>query len=138
MTDEHSLLPASDILTATAVARARGFTLIELVIVMTMIGLLLTLAVPRYFHTLDNGKARVQQQNLASMRDAIDKFFGDQGHYPDSLEDLVQKRYLRGVPLDPVTEKADWIAVAPADPQLGGIYDVRSAIGNPGEPTPGK
>lgn len=116
----------------------RGFTLIELVVVMAMIGLLLTLAVPRYFNTLDRGRIKVQQQNLASLRDAIDKFFGDQGRYPDNLDDLVQKRYLRSVPVDPVTEKADWVAVAPADPQQGGVYDVRSAAKAGNDAAPAK
>jgi len=115
--------------------RSSGFTLIELVIVMAMIGLLLTLAVPRYFHTLDHGKVQVQKQNLASLRDAIDKYFGDQGRYPDTVADLVSKRYLRSVPIDPVTEKADWVAIAPADPQTGGVYDVQSAAKETNAPT---
>ncbi|MDH5331637.1 MAG: type II secretion system GspH family protein, partial [Aquincola sp.] len=79
-------------------ALRRGFTLIEMLVVMTLIALLLTLAVPRYFSTIDNGRLNVQQQNVASLRDAIDKYFGDQGKYPDSLDDLVAKRYLRQVP----------------------------------------
>ncbi len=56
---------------------------------------------PRYFSVLDNGRLNVQRQNVATIRDAIDKFFGDQGKYPDSLDELVSKRYLRQVPLDP-------------------------------------
>nr|WP_092414716.1 prepilin-type N-terminal cleavage/methylation domain-containing protein [Collimonas sp. OK307] len=104
-----------------------GFTLIEMVIVMAVIGMLLTLAVPRYFVALDNGKIKVQQQNLATMRDALDKFFGDQGHYPESLDELVQKRYLRSVPVDPLTESPNWIVIAPLDPALSGVYDVQSA-----------
>lgn len=107
--------------------RPPGFTLIEMVIVMAVLGLLLTLAVPRYFTALDNGKATVQQQNLATMRDALDKFFGDKGRYPESLEELVQKRYLRSVPVDPITGASDWIAIAPPDPAMSGVYDVRSA-----------
>ncbi|MFC5473637.1 type II secretion system protein [Paraherbaspirillum soli] len=107
--------------------RAAGFTLIEMVIVLALIGLLLTLAVPRYFSALDNGKVKVQQQNLSTMRDAIDKFFGDRGRYPDTLDDLVQKHYLRSVPLDPLTEKSNWLIVVPSDPTLGGVYDVHSA-----------
>jgi general secretion pathway protein G len=98
-----------------------------MVIVMAVIGLLLTLAVPRYFVALDGGKVKVQQQNLATMRDALDKFFGDQGRYPETLEELVQKRYLRSVPVDPLTESPNWIAIAPLDPTLSGVYDVRSA-----------
>lgn len=105
----------------------RGFTLIELVIVMATIALLLTLAIPRYFNTIDNGKASVQRQNIATIRDAIDKFHGDQGRFPDTLDELVRERYLRSVPVDPFTTAPDWIVVAPDDPTLGGVYDVRSA-----------
>ncbi|KAF3996042.1 type II secretion system protein [Glaciimonas immobilis] len=96
-------------------SRNKAFTLIEMVIVMALIGLLLTLAVPRYFMALENGKIKVQQQNLASIRDAIDKFYGDQGHYPETLDTLVQSRYLRSVPIDPLTEKSNWTIVAPIE-----------------------
>lgn len=109
-----------------------GFTLIEMVIVMAVIGLLLTLAVPRYFRALDSGKVKVQQQNIATMRDALDKFFGDQGRYPESLDELVVKRYLRSIPVDPITESPNWIAIAPADPAMSGVYDVGSAAKNNG------
>jgi general secretion pathway protein G len=110
-------------------ARARaahGFTLIEMLVVMTLIALLLTLAVPRYFASLDNGRQSVQRQNLATMRDAIDKFYGDQDRYPDTLDELVAKRYLRSVPIDPVTETSDWTVIAPIDPTQGAVYDVQA------------
>ena len=106
---------------------AHGFTLIEMLVVMTLIGLLLTLAAPRYFATLDNGRLNVQRQNLATMRDAIDKFHGDLSVYPESLEALVDKKYLRAVPADPITERADtWQIVAPPEPEKGKVYNVRS------------
>ena len=106
-----------------------GFTLIELVVVMTIIASLLTLALPRYFHALDNGRNAVQRQNIATIRDAIDKFYGDLGRYPDTLDELVAQRYLREVPLDPVTEARNWILLAPPDTALpGAVYDVRSAM----------
>lgn len=108
-------------------ARRAGFTLIEMVVVMTLIALLLTLAIPRYFAVIDNGKLSVQRQNLATMRDAIDKFYGDQGKYPESLEELVSKRYLRSVPVDPVSESLNWVVVAPPDPNLGAVFDVQPA-----------
>ena len=109
-------------------ARRRGFTMIELIVVMAVIGLLLSIAVPRYLTALDRGKAQVQQQNLALMREAIDKFYGDNGRYPDALDDLVTKRYLRAIPLDPITEATDWVTVAPTDSKQGGrVYDVQSA-----------
>jgi general secretion pathway protein G len=116
-------------------SRLTGFTLIEMVIVMALIALLLTLAVPRYFTAIDHGKTNVQQQNLATMRDAVDKFFGDQGRYPESLDELVKMHYLRNIPMDPITEKPDWIIIAPSDPTMSGVYDVRSAKDN-NEPTP--
>ncbi len=94
---------------------------------MTLIALLLSLAAPRYFSALDNGRSRVQQQNVATLRDAIDKFNADRGRYPDDLQELVIKKYLRQIPLDPVTEKADWMVIAPTDPSLGGVFDVQPA-----------
>jgi general secretion pathway protein G len=106
----------------------RGFTLIELIVVISIIGLLLTLAAPRYFASIERGKEAVQQQNIYALRDALDKFFGDNGHYPESLEELVTKRYLRSVPLDPFTEQGDWVVLPPPDPNLSGVYDVKSAL----------
>jgi general secretion pathway protein G len=104
-----------------------------MLVVMTLIAMLLTLAVPRYFASLDNGRLNVQRQNLATIRDAIDKFFGDQGRYPDTLDDLVQKRYLRSVPVDPVSEASNWVLVAPTEGAQGAIFDVKPAL----EPTEG-
>jgi general secretion pathway protein G len=112
---------------------ARAFTLIEMLVVMTLIALLLSLAVPRYFSALDNGRVRVQQQNLATLRDAIDKFFADQGRYPDALEELVTRKYLRQIPLDPVSEAANWLVIAPKDTSLGNVYDVQVATQAPGK-----
>jgi len=104
----------------------RGFTLVELMVVMVLIAILLTIAVPRYFGTVDKGKASVQRQNIAAIRDAIDKYYGDQGKYPDALQDLVDKHYLREVPVDPLTDQRDWVTVAPADTALTGVYDIQS------------
>jgi general secretion pathway protein G len=108
-------------------ARAGGFTLIELVVVLTLIGLLLTIAAPRYFHIIDRGRDSVQRQNVSTIRDAIDKFYGDLGRYPDSLDELVTRRYLRQVPVDPTTEQPSWTIVAPADPTQGAVYDIQPA-----------
>jgi general secretion pathway protein G len=112
-------------------ASARGFTLIEMLVVMTLIALLLTLALPRYFHVVDRGRDMVLRQNIATIRDAIDKFYGDLGRYPDSLDELVARRYLREVPLDPMTTSADWVIVAPQDPTLGNVYDIQAPVAEP-------
>jgi general secretion pathway protein G len=109
-----------------------GFTLIELLVVMAIVGLLLTLAVPRYFGGVNRAEETVLRENLYQMRDAIDKYYADNARYPDSLDDLVSRKYLRKIPLDPIADSADlWVLVPPSDPQKGGIYDVKSgAKGN--------
>lgn len=105
----------------------RGFTLIELLVVMALIGMLLSLSVPRYFGNVDKAKESVLRQNLAQTRDAIDKYFGDNGHYPDSLDEIVARRYLRKLPVDPITDRSDsWVIVAPEKKDMGAVFDVRS------------
>ena len=107
--------------------RARGFTLIELLVVLSIVALLLTLAVPRYFGSVDKSKEAVLRENLNQMRDAISRYYADKGKYPDSLDALAADRYLRKVPLDPITEsEKTWVVVQPDDPQKGGVYDVKS------------
>lgn len=108
-------------------ARATGFTLIELLVVMAIIATLLTIAVPRYYASLDRSKEAVLKENLWQMRDAIGKYHADKGKYPESLDALATDKYLRKVPLDPITESAaTWLLVAPEDPQKGGVFDVKS------------
>jgi len=105
----------------------RGFTLIELLVVLAIIGGLVAIAVPRYLHRVDLAKETVLASDLATMREAVDKFFGDTGRYPANLEELVARRYLRKVPPDPITERADsWVVVAPPAPDQGAVYDVKS------------
>lgn len=112
--------------------RAGGFTLIELLVVMLIIATLLTLAVPYYFGSLQKSKEAVLRENLELMRGTLDKFYGDTGHYPATLDDLVENRYLRHIPQDPITgSAATWVSVPPEDRSQGGVYDVRSgASGN--------
>jgi len=117
--------------------RARAFTLIELLAVLAIIALLLAIAVPRYFGSLDRSKEAVLKEDLYQMRDAIDKYHGDRNKYPPTLDDLVSARYLRKIPEDPITgSSATWIVVAPEDPDAGGVYDVRS--GAPGRSSDGR
>jgi len=105
----------------------RGFTLIELLIVMAIIGTLLSIAVPRYFHALEHARETVLKQDLAILREALDKHYADLGRYPDSLAELVERRYVRAVPVDPFTKSADsWILVAPEDSEQPGVRDIHS------------
>jgi general secretion pathway protein G len=114
----------------------RGFTLIELLVVMAIIATLLTIALPRYFGSVERSKEATLKQSLAVMRDAIDKHYADTGRYPDALEDLVAKKYIRAMPVDPVTESATtWVVVPPAEGTKGGVYDVKS--GAPGKSSDG-
>ena len=107
--------------------RHRGFTLIELLVVFTVISLLLTLAVPRYFGTLDKSKEAVLRENLNQMRDAISRYYADKGRYPESLDSLASDKYLRRVPVDPLTESTTtWMIVQPEDQTKGGVYDIKS------------
>lgn len=111
----------------TSSGRVKGFTLIELVVVMAIIALLLTFALPRYFDGLDRAKEATLRQDLRTMRDAIEQFHADRGVYPDTLQDLVANRYLRSVPDDPITEAADtWVVTPPPEPEKGAVYDVHS------------
>ena len=106
----------------------KGFTLIELMVVMVIVSLLLTIAVPRYFRSIEKSKETVLKANLAATRDAIDKFYGDKGKYPDQLTELVDGRYLRVLPFDPIAESdVTWTVVAPPNGQVGNIYDLHSA-----------
>lgn len=107
--------------------RSPGFTLIELLVVMAIIALLLTIAVPRYFHSTDRAKEAVLKEDLVQMRDAIEKYYGDRGRYPDSLDNLVERKYLRSIPADPITESVQtWLTVPPAEAGKGAVSDVKS------------
>jgi len=105
----------------------KGFTLIELLVVLAVIATLLSIAVPRYYSSIDRSKEAVLKENLYQMRDAIGKYYADKGKYPESLAALATDKYLRKLPLDPLTESdATWIVVPPEDPQKGGVFDVKS------------
>jgi len=109
--------------------------LIELLVVFVLLALLLTISVPRYLHTTESAKEKVRAQNLATLRDALDKFKADQGHYPTALAELVQKQYLRQLPQDPVTQTDQWIALPVPGGAESGIYDVAPPE-SAGQPAP--
>jgi type II secretion system protein G len=107
--------------------RICGFTLIELIVVMAILALLMTIVLPRYFGALDRSKDAVLRENLKVLRITLDKFYSDKGRYPDSLDELVTEKYLRSVPVDPITETdRSWVLVPPHEQAIGGIADVKS------------
>ena len=107
---------------------AAGFTLIELLVVLAIVALLLTLSVPRYFQSIDSTKETILVENLRLTRETIDKFLGDTGRYPEALEELLEKKYLRALPLDPIKESANtWLIVPPEDTDKGNVYSIKSS-----------
>lgn len=122
-----SLIPRS----AFRNPHSSGFTLIELMIVIAIIGILITIAQPSLRRSLVRANEAVLKEDLFQIRDAIDQYYADQGKYPDTLQDLVNiedmtHSYLRKIPKDPFTGAEDWITVAPAGEE-GGVFDVHSA-----------
>jgi len=107
-------------------------------VVMAIIAILVSIAAPRYFNSVQKSKEAVLRQDLSTMRDALDKYYSDHDKYPDALEDLVSKKYLRKIPVDPITDSATtWVAVPPENPELGGVFDLHSgAPGNGRDGTP--
>lgn len=107
--------------------RNKGFTLVELLVVLAIISLLLTIALPRYFSSVDKSKEVALRENLQVLRSGIDKYYADRGEYPAALADLVTQRYFRKVPLDPVTESSTtWQLLPSGDADKPGVADIRS------------
>lgn len=118
--------------------REQGFTLLELIIVVAIIGILATIAMPKLMHTPDKAKEAVLRTDLRTLRDVIDQYYADKGKYPESLDVLVEDQYIRSVPVDPMTKSAEtWVTTleepkADAPPPEGdedakpGIMDVHS------------
>lgn len=104
-----------------------GFTLVELLVVLSILALLLTLAVPKYFTSIEKAKDATLKQDLNTLRESLDKYYADNGQYPKTLDDLVEHKYIRKLPVDPITEKTTtWIFTPPEPPLEGDIYDIHS------------
>lgn len=116
---------------------AAGFTLVELLVVISMIGILAAMGIVGYKNSVQHAREGVLKTDLFRMRDAIDQYYADKGKYPSSLDALVSEQYLRKIPEDPFTRSADTWQTVPAEPDPGnpsaepGIYDVKS--GAPGQ-----
>jgi type II secretion system protein G len=109
--------------------RDGGFTLIELIVVMAIVALLVAVAAPRYFNSMERARENALRTSLQVMRHAIDQYAADRARYPESLAELVQSHYLRSLPEDPVSGRRDsWVAVEPPSDGLlpGKLGDVRS------------
>jgi len=107
----------------------RGFTLIEILIVISIIGILITLAQPSFHRAVTAAREATLKENLFVLRDVIDQFYADNGKYPAALADLVDKGYIRRLPKDPVTGSEETWVLVPATDDKGqqvGIYDVKS------------
>lgn len=104
-----------------------GFTLIELLVVLAIVALLVTLALPRYTASLERAKESVLVENLRTTREAIGKFYADKRRFPDSLQELVEARYLRSLPIDPVLDSdSGWRLTPPEPPATGAVADLHS------------
>lgn len=113
-------------------SRSRGFTLIELLVVLAIVATLLSIVAPRYVHQADRAKEAALKENLSVLRRALDQYYGDTGKYPENLSALTERRYLRALPLDPVTNSSDsWAPVLDTEEDERTIVDVKS--GAPGK-----
>ncbi|MES2503047.1 MAG: prepilin-type N-terminal cleavage/methylation domain-containing protein, partial [Pseudomonadota bacterium] len=104
-----------------------GFTLVEMLVVLAILALLLTLASPKYFSSIERAKEATLKQDLNTLRESIDKYYADNGRYPTTLEDLVEKKYIRELPIDPITNSTEtWQLLPPEPPLEGMVFDIKS------------
>jgi general secretion pathway protein G len=118
--------------THQAMLKVRGFTLIELLVVLTIMATLLAIVTPRYMQSMDRAKEAALKANLRLLREAVDKYKADTNRYPQDLQALVKERYIREVPVDPITEETDWVLVPPPASAASEVYDVKSAANGQG------
>jgi len=114
------------------VLKQAGFTLIELMIVLSIMGILITIAQPTFRQSIVRAREAVLREDLFQIRDAIDQYYADNDKYPDQLTDLINQQdrtrsYLREIPKDPFTGASDWITVSPEGGGESGVFDVHSA-----------
>lgn len=110
-----------------AAFKKKGFTLIELLVVLAVLAILASIVAPNYLERVDGARETVLRKNLYGLREALDQFFRDKGRYPKDLKELVDQRYIRAVPEDPITGRADsWLLLPSQSGQGGGVFDVRS------------
>lgn len=110
----------------------RGFTLVELLVVMAILAMLLSLSLPRYIYSVDRAKEQALKQELATVRKALDEYYADQGQYPEDLQALVTLRYLNKLPWDPMVEANHlWVITPPELPLGGGVYNIHSSAATP-------
>lgn len=117
-------------------AQCCGFTLIELLVVLAIMAMLLTISVPKYFQSLDKAKETVLVENLRLTREAIGRFYSDTGRYPQSLDELVTRKYMRTLPVDPITDSTTTWRIVHPDKSEEGLYDLKS--GAPGRSRSGE
>lgn len=105
----------------------KGFTLIEMMAVIAIIGILASIAVPSFQRSIIRSREASLRNSLFILRDVVDQYYADHGTYPESLEILVEKKYIRGIPMDPFTRSSDtWILIPPEGEDVSGIYDIHS------------
>lgn len=114
-------------LTGSGDCHDAGFTLIELMVVLSILAMLVTMIAPRYFHRLDKAKVETQQQQLREIRKLLDEYHADTNNWPRELETLVKAGYIAAVPVDPLTERNDtWIPVYVTEGNKTGVMDIQS------------
>ena len=113
--------------------KQKGYTLIELLIVLSIVGLLVSIALPRFRDAQQRAREAVLRENLFRLREVMDQYHHDKGKYPATLQTLAQEGYLREMPLDPITGRSDtWIEVPedmtdnPDPSAQAGVWDVQS------------